>query len=312
MRGPRLDEQDAVAVQPDGAPGAVGQEPDPAQAERGEAGEEQGEGTGLGHIDHHDGDIGFPHEDVDAAMGVLEVGGQMLEQTLIREQYEAELDLLTRTWDEFKSLHSRLIIDDEVLWRELRDRYGDYFEGSTGADAIKSLIDRIDFDVEEQRLRAAIEPGEGKKPLSAQRKQKAIKRLKIVASFNKRDEHGRKVNSPKAMILEAEVGADSRVHLGSLSAPLRRAIEPGRVKVAVRPQAWQVQEAGAGHLGLAGVVLHSAYLGAVLELRVRTELGDIFVVCPQANAPWAVGGRVVLQWGDHGVSVLPQHDKNSK
>ena len=120
----------------------------------------------------------------------------------------------------------------------------------------------------------------------------------------------------EAMILEAEVGADARVHLGSLSAPLRRAIEPGRVKVAVRPQAWQVREpgagAGGGPLGLAGVVLHSAYLGAVLELRVRTELGDIFVVCPQANAPWAVGSRVVLQWGDHGVSVLPQHDKNSK
>ena len=29
-----------------------------------------------------------------------------------------------------------------------------------------------------------------------------IKRLKIVASFNKRDDHGRKVNSPKAMILD--------------------------------------------------------------------------------------------------------------
>jgi DNA-directed RNA polymerase subunit beta' len=39
--------------------------------------------------------------------------------------------------------------------------------------------------------------------LSAQRKQKAIKRLKIVASFNKRDEHGRQANSPKAMILDA-------------------------------------------------------------------------------------------------------------
>ncbi|MGE0000309.1 MAG: DNA-directed RNA polymerase subunit beta', partial [Ilumatobacteraceae bacterium] len=42
----------------------------------------------------------------------------------------------------------------------------------------------------------------GRKPLSAQRKQKAIKRLKIVASFNKRDEAGRRVNDPKAMILD--------------------------------------------------------------------------------------------------------------
>ena len=48
-----------------------------------------------------------------------------------------------------------------------RDRYGDYFEGGTGADAIKSLIDRIDFDEEEQKLREAIDPGDsGRKPLS--------------------------------------------------------------------------------------------------------------------------------------------------
>ena len=68
----------------------------------------------------------------------------------IRDRYEIELDLLARTWDEFRTLHSRLIIDDELLWRELRERYGDYFEGGNGADAIKSLIDRIDFDVEEE------------------------------------------------------------------------------------------------------------------------------------------------------------------
>ena len=121
----------------------------------------------------------------------------------LRERYEIELDLVARTWDEFKDLHSRKIIDDEMLWRELRDKYGDYFEGGTGADAIKQLIDRIDFDEEEIKLRDAIDPGDsGRKPLSAQRRQKAIKRLKIVASFNRRDEHGRRINDPKAMILD--------------------------------------------------------------------------------------------------------------
>ncbi|NNE12402.1 MAG: DNA-directed RNA polymerase subunit beta', partial [Ilumatobacter sp.] len=34
------------------------------------------------------------------------------------------------------------------------------------------------------------------------RKQKAIKRLKIVASFNRRNEHGRRINDPMAMILD--------------------------------------------------------------------------------------------------------------
>jgi DNA-directed RNA polymerase subunit beta' len=121
----------------------------------------------------------------------------------IRERYEIELDLIERTWSEFKSLHGRLIIEDELLWRELRDRYGDYFEGGTGADAIKALIDRIDFDAEEIKLRDAIDHNSsGRKPLSAQRRQKAIKRLKIVASFNQRDEKGRRLNDPKAMILD--------------------------------------------------------------------------------------------------------------
>ncbi len=121
---------------------------------------------------------------------------------IIREQYEGELDLLQRSFDELKELHTRKILEDEMLWRELTDRYGDYFEGGMGADALARLIDRIDFDEEETQLQANINPEEGQKPLSQQRKQKAIKRLKIVAAFNRRDEHGRRVNDPKAMILE--------------------------------------------------------------------------------------------------------------
>ncbi len=120
----------------------------------------------------------------------------------IRERYDQEKDLLQRAWDEFKSLHSRKIIEDEVLWRELEYRYSEYFKGGTGANAIKALIESMDFISEEAKLRDAIENGLNGKPLSAQRKQKAIKRLKIVASFNQRDEDGRLVNDPRAMILD--------------------------------------------------------------------------------------------------------------
>ena len=125
------------------------------------------------------------------------------EEQSVRERFDQELDLVKRAWDEFRDLHPRKIIEDETLWHAIRDRYDEYFEGGTGADAIKSLIDSIDFDQEEVKLRDAIENGLRGKPLSAQRKQKAIKRLKIVASFNKRDEQGRLINSPKAMILDA-------------------------------------------------------------------------------------------------------------
>ena len=121
----------------------------------------------------------------------------------IREEYLEELEILGRAWDEFSSLFSRQIIEDERLWREMADRWGEYFDGGMGADAIARLIESIDFDEEEVKLRAMIDPPEGQKPLSVQRKQKAIKRLKIVAGFNRRDEHGRRVNEPRAMILDA-------------------------------------------------------------------------------------------------------------
>ena len=124
------------------------------------------------------------------------------EVAFIRERGETQLEVVQRAFDEFKDLHSRKIIDDEMLWRELADRYGEYFEGGMGANAIKQLIDRIDFDEEEKKLRDAIDPQEGKRPLSAQRKQKAIKRLKIVSAFNRRDANDRRSNDPRAMILD--------------------------------------------------------------------------------------------------------------
>ncbi len=119
----------------------------------------------------------------------------------LRERTDAEIDLAKRAFDEFRDLYARKIIEDELLWRELKGRYDDYFEGGMGAEAISGLIDRIDFDVEETKLREAIDATDGRRPLSAQRRQKAIKRLKIVSAFNCRDDHGRRVNDPRAMIL---------------------------------------------------------------------------------------------------------------
>src|ERR1700758_828164 len=118
-----------------------------------------------------------------------------------RERAQEEVEIAQRSLDEFRSLHGRQIIEDEMLWRELRVRYDEYFEGGMGAEYILKLIDRIDLDVEEVKLREAIDPVEGRRPLSAQRKQKAIKRLKIVTAFNRRDENGRRINDPRAMIL---------------------------------------------------------------------------------------------------------------
>ena len=141
---------------------------------------------------------GAKESDVKARQKVMDK-----EEALLRERFDTELDMVKRAWDEFRDLHPRKIIEDERLWQEIKFRYDEFFTGGTGADAIKMLIDSIDFDEEEIKLRDAIENGLRGKPLSAQRKQKAIKRLKIVTSFNKRDDAGRRANSPKAMILDA-------------------------------------------------------------------------------------------------------------
>ena len=121
----------------------------------------------------------------------------------VRERFQSEIELAQRSFDEFKSLHSRKILEDEMLWRELRVRYEDYFEGGMGAESIQRLLDRIDLDEEEIKLRAMIDAADGRKPLSAQRRQKVIKRLKIVTAFNRRDENGKRVNGPRSMILES-------------------------------------------------------------------------------------------------------------
>jgi len=126
------------------------------------------------------------------------------EVAAMRDRRQAELELVQRAFDEFKGLHGRKIIEDELLWRELRDRFGDYFEGGMGAEAIARLINRIDFDSEEIKLREAIDAADGRRPLSVQRKQKAIKRLKIVTAFNRRDEGNvKRSNDPRAMILDS-------------------------------------------------------------------------------------------------------------
>ncbi|HEY5303797.1 MAG TPA: DNA-directed RNA polymerase subunit beta' [Acidimicrobiales bacterium] len=121
----------------------------------------------------------------------------------VRSRFAEERELAKQAFDTFEGMHSRQIIEDEVLYREMEFRYGDYFEGGMGADAILQLIDRMDLDEEERLMREMIDAKDGRKPLSAQRHAKFLKRLAIVQSFNRRDAHGHRLNDPRAMILEA-------------------------------------------------------------------------------------------------------------
>ena len=107
-----------------------------------------------------------------------------------------------------------------------------------------------------------------------------------------------------AMLFGGASDASGRVQLGPLSITPRRAVPAGAVKVAVRPEAWQIQRDGAG---LAATLLKRAYLGSFFEYTFETVLGPIFVVSPDLTEVLTVGDAVGLTLADHGVSVVQDH-----
>ena len=115
----------------------------------------------------------------------------------IRARTDLEIEFLNTVWDTFRGLAPKQLVDDERVWRELQDRYEEYFAGGMGAEAIKDLISRIDLELEEVSLKEIIATAKG------QRKAKAIKRLKVISAFNRTDDDGRKINSPMGMVLDA-------------------------------------------------------------------------------------------------------------
>src|SRR5688500_5518491 len=109
----------------------------------------------------------------------------------VRKRADADIERLEQVWDRFKNLKVADLEGDEGLYRELRDRYGMYFEGSMGAEAIKKRLESFDMQAESDLLRDIIANGKG------QRKTRALKRLKVVNAFLTTN------NSPLGMVLDA-------------------------------------------------------------------------------------------------------------
>ncbi|MGH3859300.1 DNA-directed RNA polymerase subunit beta' [Actinokineospora sp.] len=116
-------------------------------------------------------------------------GGER-EMRQLRDRAQRELDRLDEIWSTFTKLDIKQLIADEMLYRELIDRYGDYFTGSMGAEAIQTLARDFDVDAEADILRDTIRNGKGQKKL------RALKRLKVVAAFQATR------NSPMGMVLD--------------------------------------------------------------------------------------------------------------
>ncbi len=119
---------------------------------------------------------------------VKESGEREMRQ--IRDRAQREIDRLDEVLETFRKLDRKQLITDELLYRELRDRFGEYFTGCMGAEAIKALVQNLDMEAEAESLRETIRSGKG------QRKIRALKRLKVVAAFLNT------TNSPLGMVLD--------------------------------------------------------------------------------------------------------------
>ena len=111
----------------------------------------------------------------DARRKVRESADREMKQ--IRDRSAKEIDRIDEVWSRFKGLKVQDLEGDEMLYREMRDRFGRYFRGGMGAQAIQDRLATFDLDAEANDLREIIRTGKG------QKKARALKRLKVVSAF---------------------------------------------------------------------------------------------------------------------------------
>ena len=116
--------------------------------------------------------------------------GAEREMNAIRRAGDKKVDQLDRVYDRFRTLKVQDLEGDELLYREMRDRFGMYFSGGMGAAAIQTRLASFDLEAEAESLREIVATGKG------QRKTRALKRLKVVTAFMTT------TNDPKGMVLD--------------------------------------------------------------------------------------------------------------
>ncbi len=108
----------------------------------------------------------------------------------LREEYAERKDLRAEAFEAFMKISERDLITDEELYREMRTCYFDYFKGGIGAEAIRTLLESIDLKKTAEELEEVIATSKSHK------REKAVKRLRVVAAFLKSE------SNPADMVLD--------------------------------------------------------------------------------------------------------------
>ena len=114
------------------------------------------------------------------------------EMNQIRKRADMQIERIEQVWDRFKNLKVQDLEGDEILYREMRDRFGLYFEGGMGAAAIQ------------KRLRG-LRPARPSPSCCARSSPPARARRRPVPSSGSRSSppSRRRPTSPSGMVLDA-------------------------------------------------------------------------------------------------------------
>ena len=103
---------------------------------------------------------------------------------------------MEEVWKTFQEMKVKDVINDEAVFRELKDRFGsafgwgEYFRGGMGAEWVRDLLEQVDLEAECKELEETINTSKG------QKQARAVKRLKVASAFLNSS------NRPEWMVLD--------------------------------------------------------------------------------------------------------------
>ncbi len=106
------------------------------------------------------------------------------------------IERMEEVWKIFSEMKIKDVINDEAVFRELKDRFGspfgwgEYFRGGMGAESVRDLLDQVDLEAECEELEQTINTSKG------QKQARAVKRLKVASAFLNSS------NKPEWMVLD--------------------------------------------------------------------------------------------------------------
>ncbi len=106
------------------------------------------------------------------------------------------IERMEEVWKTFQEMKVKDVINDEAVFRDLKDRFGspfglgEYFRGGMGAEWVRDLLDQVNLEAECEELEQTINTSKG------QKQARAVKRLKVASAFLNSS------NRPEWMILD--------------------------------------------------------------------------------------------------------------